>query len=104
MSRFPFVWETLPSQRKHKDFAVAAFPTLRVGGSSESENLPLVLAACHLTKGLFDGAIVAKKNELQKLINHLSAHFPGQFGHQLAHNRNSTEDAGCVRSRVPIPL
>ncbi|CAM1511097.1 Fc.00g086100.m01.CDS01 [Cosmosporella sp. VM-42] len=74
LSKFPLQWEYLPFQRKHKGCTLVTFPTI---GSCDAEGhiLPLVLAGCHLTQGLVDGAVVAKKNEMQRMIDHLSSNF-----------------------------
>ncbi|UNI22103.1 hypothetical protein JDV02_008024 [Purpureocillium takamizusanense] len=71
LSRFPFRWEYLQFQRKHKGAAILSFPTLDSHTQNEAR-MPLILAACHLTQGLADGAVVAKRIELQKLLKHLS--------------------------------
>ncbi|KAF7559466.1 hypothetical protein G7046_g4707 [Stylonectria norvegica] len=74
MSRFPLQWAYLPFERKHKGCAVVTFPTI---GACDAHGcfLPLVLAACHLSQGLVDGAIAAKKNEVQRMIDYLSSRF-----------------------------
>ncbi|OAQ94506.1 poly(A) polymerase pla1 [Purpureocillium lilacinum] len=74
LSRLPFRWEYLPFQRKHKGAAVLCFPTLG-SHAQNGAHPPLVFAACHLTQGLVDGAVVAKRNELQKLSRYLSDHY-----------------------------
>ncbi|PNY24490.1 Nuclear poly(A) polymerase 4 [Tolypocladium capitatum] len=78
LSRLPFRWQHLPFRRKHKGAAVLTLPTIQVQelGAPGELQLPLVLAACHLSQGLVDGAVVAKKNELQRLLSHLSTEFP----------------------------
>lgn len=78
LSRLPFRWQHLPFQRKHKGAAVLTLPPIQaqVLGTPGQMQLPLVLAACHLTQGLVDGAVVAKKDELQRLLSHLSTAFP----------------------------
>ncbi|KAL3955233.1 hypothetical protein ACCO45_010796 [Purpureocillium lilacinum] len=63
-----------PFQRKHKGAAVLCFPTLG-SHAQNGAHPPLVFAACHLTQGLVDGAVVAKRNELQKLSRYLSDHY-----------------------------
>lgn len=60
LSRYPFKWEYLPSRRQHKGSCVLEFETL--GNCETGEpSLPLVIATCHLTRGLTDGAVVAKE-------------------------------------------
>lgn len=69
LSRFPFSWHLLPLKRQHKVSLIATFPTL--GKRQDSEFYPLVLATCHLTRGLTDGAVSAKKGELQRIVEYL---------------------------------
>jgi 2'-5' RNA ligase/endonuclease/exonuclease/phosphatase family metal-dependent hydrolase len=77
LSRFELQWHHLPFQRKHKGAAVVTFPSLQGpdAGQDGANELPLVLAACHLTHGLVEGAIVCKKNEITRLLGHLSTHY-----------------------------
>ncbi|KAF6811580.1 DUF455 domain-containing protein (endonuclease/exonuclease/phosphatase) [Colletotrichum plurivorum] len=74
LSRYPFKWEYLPSRRQHKGFCVLEFQNL---GQCEVEEprLPLVIATCHLTRGLTDGAVVAKDRELQRILGHLKDNY-----------------------------
>ncbi|KAK5998164.1 Poly(A) polymerase-like protein [Cladobotryum mycophilum] len=74
LSRYPLRWKFLSSPR-NKGFAIATFPTMRIKRYEGSEPLPLVLAACHLRPGLTDGAITARKHEIQRLIDYLSNNF-----------------------------
>ncbi|KAM5348516.1 hypothetical protein ACJ41O_008340 [Fusarium nematophilum] len=74
LSKFPLEWYHLPFQRKHKGCIVARFPTVGIR-DSEGCFRSWVLAACHLSQGLTDGAVAAKKTEVQKMLDHLSAHF-----------------------------
>ena len=68
LSRWSFEWEWLCSRRRHKRSIVVTFPDVARQG-------PLVVAAVHLTCGLADGAVVAKKKELQQLLTHLRRHY-----------------------------
>lgn len=78
LSKYPLKWEHLPFQRKHKGCAVVTFPTI---GTSSAEGdqqlLPLVLVACHLSQGLVDGAVVAKKHEMSRILEHLTSNYSG---------------------------
>ncbi|KAF7548301.1 hypothetical protein G7Z17_g7156 [Cylindrodendrum hubeiense] len=74
LSKFPLRWEHLPFQRKHKGCTVVQFPTVGIRDSKECFR-PWVLAACHLSQGLTDGAVVAKKKEVQRMIDHLTTHY-----------------------------
>lgn len=66
LSKFPVKWEYLPLQKRHKGATIAIFPTVTFNGQ------PLVVAGCHLTQGLVDGAITAKKIELLRLMRYLA--------------------------------
>ncbi|RFU72666.1 hypothetical protein TARUN_9587 [Trichoderma arundinaceum] len=78
LSKFPFRWEYLPSTKKHKGFAILTFPTIRTSGTSDSQMVPLILAACHLSKGLTDDALSVKRDEIKKLVEYLDSSFPQQ--------------------------
>jgi 2'-5' RNA ligase/endonuclease/exonuclease/phosphatase family metal-dependent hydrolase len=78
LSKFPMEWEYLEHARKHKGSAVVSFPTLRVRRADGDESLPLVLAACHLSQGLTDGAVAAKKQEVQDLLKQLRSAYAEQ--------------------------
>lgn len=73
LSRFPLRWNLLQTSRKHKTAIVATFPHLTACGAHTG--LPLVVVACHLSQGLVDGAVNAKKAEVQGILKHLSTHF-----------------------------
>lgn len=75
LSKLPFQWEYLPSF-KHKGFGILKFPTVRTGGPSDSPPLPLVLAACHLSRGLTDAALATKRDEVKRLTEYLNSSFP----------------------------
>ncbi|KAK2730709.1 DUF455 domain-containing protein [Colletotrichum kahawae] len=74
LSRQPFSWEYLPSKRQHKGSAILQFEGLLHDDGQESV-LPLILATCHLSQGLTDGAVVAKEKELQRILNHLKSNY-----------------------------
>ncbi|KAH0532402.1 hypothetical protein TsFJ059_001096 [Trichoderma semiorbis] len=75
LSKLPFQWEYLPSF-KHKGFGILKFPTVRTGGPSDSPPMPLVLAACHLSRGLTDAALATKRDEVKRLTEYLNSSFP----------------------------
>jgi hypothetical protein len=52
------------------------FPTIGTNDAPDGQFKPWVLVACHLSQGLTDGAIATKKNEIQKMLDYLSATFP----------------------------
>jgi poly(A) polymerase Pap1/uncharacterized protein (UPF0248 family)/endonuclease/exonuclease/phosphatase family metal-dependent hydrolase len=65
LSRLKFDWEWVPFHRKHKGSIVATF--------GQPGIVPLVLATVHLTHGLTDGAVSAKKIEVQTVVEYLTA-------------------------------
>ncbi|KAJ1331739.1 poly(A) polymerase [Microdochium nivale] len=74
LSRFYFTWKRVTFKRRHKSSIVAQFPTLmeKIGDSdSTGAAHPLVLATVHLTCGLTDGSVTAKKLELQAVLRYL---------------------------------
>ncbi|KAF2470501.1 uncharacterized protein BDR25DRAFT_334500 [Lindgomyces ingoldianus] len=70
LSKWSFSWVFVPFHRRHKGAVVAQFSSIALQGSSET--LPLIVAGVHLTCGLTDGAVAAKKVQLQNLKNYLS--------------------------------
>lgn len=69
LSKFPFNWYLLPLKRQHKASLVATFPTI---GKRQADGFrPLVLATCHMSRGLTDGAVLAKKGELKRTVEYL---------------------------------
>ncbi|ORY09756.1 Poly(A) polymerase type 3 [Clohesyomyces aquaticus] len=70
LSRWAFSWVLVPFHRRHKAAVVAYFQGISQKGSSEY--LPLVVAGVHLTCGLTDGSVAAKKVQIQNLKNYLS--------------------------------
>lgn len=76
LSKFPLSWEYLPLQRRHKGSAVAVFPTVFFHDSlSDSNTKPLVVAGCHFSQGLTDGALSSKKVEILRLQRHLTEQY-----------------------------
>ncbi|KAH6637689.1 hypothetical protein C7974DRAFT_390010 [Boeremia exigua] len=65
ISKWPFRWDSVPFHRRHKGAVVATFDSAAIGGS-------LVVAGIHLTCGLTDGSVAAKKIQIQKLFNYLT--------------------------------
>jgi hypothetical protein len=71
LSKYPFNWQFVPFKRRHKGSAIAIFPT--IGKMYEDGTiLPLVLGACHLTRGLADGPVAAKRNEIGQILTHIA--------------------------------
>ncbi|KAL6791159.1 hypothetical protein GGI42DRAFT_346939 [Trichoderma sp. SZMC 28013] len=75
LSKLPFRWEYLPSL-KHKGFGILKFPTVRTGGHSDFPSMPLVLAACHFSRGLTDVTLATKRDEVKRLVEYLKSSFP----------------------------
>ncbi|KAK3398576.1 2'-5' RNA ligase superfamily-domain-containing protein [Sordaria brevicollis] len=73
LSKHPFSWSWLPFARKHKGSVIARFPTIH----GEDKENALVLAAVHLSHGLTDMTVAAKKGEIQRVMSHLKDSFQG---------------------------
>jgi uncharacterized protein (UPF0248 family)/2'-5' RNA ligase/endonuclease/exonuclease/phosphatase family metal-dependent hydrolase len=69
LSKWSFRWEFVPFHRRHKGAVVAEFQTIAKSGSPRQP--PLVVAGVHLTCGLTDGSVAAKKIQLENLQSHL---------------------------------
>ncbi|KAH7394226.1 hypothetical protein DE146DRAFT_125998 [Phaeosphaeria sp. MPI-PUGE-AT-0046c] len=67
LSRWCFNWTQVPFHRKHKGALVANFGKGLLPGDQN-----LVVAGVHLTAGLTDGSVAAKKVQLQTLMSHLA--------------------------------
>ena len=76
LSKRGFRWEWIPFKRRHKGAVVVAIDD--VGKQKGSTFLPVVLAAVHLTCGLTDGSVAAKKSQLQTVVGHLTRNYPGK--------------------------
>jgi endonuclease/exonuclease/phosphatase family metal-dependent hydrolase len=68
ISRWPFTWELVPFHRRHKGAVVAVFKSIIPGGW-------LAVAGIHLTCGLTDGSVAAKKVQVHNLLTHLTRHY-----------------------------
>ncbi|KAF2629963.1 hypothetical protein BU25DRAFT_262141 [Macroventuria anomochaeta] len=68
ISKWPFRWELVPFHRRHKGAVVAVFDSITTDRS-------LVVAGIHLTCGLTDGSVTAKKVQVQNLLNHLTRRY-----------------------------
>lgn len=68
LSRWPFTWNFVPFQRRHKGALVAKFKDFY------NEHLDLVVAGLHLTAGLTDSSVAAKKAQLKSYrLSHTAA-------------------------------
>lgn len=73
-SKHAFTWEHVPFHREHKGAILVQFPT--IGQWDDADFKPLVLAAVHLTHGLKDGSITAKKMEIETILKYLDDKYP----------------------------
>ncbi|KAF2742084.1 hypothetical protein M011DRAFT_294760 [Sporormia fimetaria CBS 119925] len=74
LSRFPFKWTIVPFSRRHKAAAIARF---QMRDSSEPSKIQTyAVAGIHLTCGLTDGSVAAKKTQLQNLMTYLEQNHP----------------------------
>ncbi|KAH8912841.1 hypothetical protein BR93DRAFT_963977 [Coniochaeta sp. PMI_546] len=73
LSKWAFNWEWVPFSRKHKGAVVAKFED--IGKSDNGRFLPTVVAAVHLNCGLTDGAVTAKKVDIQNILGYLSRNY-----------------------------
>ncbi|EPE08848.1 hypothetical protein F503_04435 [Ophiostoma piceae UAMH 11346] len=77
LSRRPFSWTWLGFERPHKGALIARFSRQDDDDYDEQDSrYGLVLATVHLTHGLTNGSVSAKRNELQHLFNHLQQQYP----------------------------
>lgn len=74
LSRFAFDWEWVPFKREHKGSVVVKFRD--IGQWDDTDFSPLIMATVHLTCGLKDGAITAKKAEIQRIFKYLATTYP----------------------------
>ncbi|KAI2475747.1 PolyA polymerase central domain protein [Pyrenophora tritici-repentis] len=72
LSRYAFSWKSVPFHRKHKGALVASFRGIFT--SSPSASGTFVVAGVHLTAGLTDGAVAAKKSQMKNLTSYLERH------------------------------
>jgi poly(A) polymerase Pap1 len=70
LSKWSFTWDWVSFRRKHKGSVVLKFD--EIGKHDDDTLIPAILATVHLTCGLTDGSVAAKKNELQSIIKYLS--------------------------------
>lgn len=70
LSCWYFSWKFVPFHRKHKGALVAHFE--RTAQTSSADNQSLVVAGVHLTAGLTDSSVAAKKTQIQTLTKYLT--------------------------------
>ncbi|KKY34208.1 hypothetical protein UCDDA912_g05855 [Diaporthe ampelina] len=73
-SKHAFSWEHVPFHREHKGAILLQFQAL--GQWDDADFKPLILAAVHLTHGLKDGSIAAKKTEIEAILRYLDNTYP----------------------------
>lgn len=71
LSRLPFEWEYVSLLRKHENSLVAKFPSVFPRGN------PLVVAAVHLSRGLTDGSVAARKTDVLGVMRYLREKYDG---------------------------
>ncbi|KAK6819253.1 hypothetical protein RU639_008103 [Aspergillus parasiticus] len=74
LSRWQFRWEWLPFDKRHKGAVVLQLEDL--GTFHDSRFLPLVVTGVHLSCGLIDSSIMAKRSQLQTVLKYLSGNYP----------------------------
>ncbi|KAE8372268.1 hypothetical protein BDV26DRAFT_104232 [Aspergillus bertholletiae] len=74
LSRWQFRWEWVPFDKRHKGAVVLQLEGL--GMFHDSEFLPLVVTGVHLSCGLIDSSIMAKRSQLQTVLKHLYGKYP----------------------------
>lgn len=74
LSKWHFDWTFIPFHRRHKGAIVASFP--QVNGEGHERFTPLVVAGVHLSAGLTDGSVAAKKSQLQNVVTQLKRSYP----------------------------
>jgi hypothetical protein len=73
LSRWCFSWRFVPFHRKHKGALVADFGAITQSESTGDQRL--VVAGVHLTAGLTDGSVAAKKTQLHTLTTYLTQEY-----------------------------
>ena len=68
-----FSWDWLPLQRRHKGALIVSMENAVTDDGSTF--LPVILAAVHLTCGLSDSAVAAKRSQLRSTISHLERNY-----------------------------
>ncbi|KAK6196796.1 Mitochondrial fission protein [Pestalotiopsis sp. IQ-011] len=97
LSRWSFTWHWLPFRRKHKGSLVLQFDD--VGRHDEDGFVPLILATVHLTCGLTDGSVAAKRSELQSILKHLAGDY-AENPWILSGDFNITTSAATISAAV----
>jgi len=72
LSRWPFEWTFVPFHRRHKGALVAKFTGLT--GIQSSGRTEVIVVGIHLTCGLTDGSVAAKRVQLQNITSYLTRH------------------------------
>lgn len=97
LSKWSFTWNWLPFRRKHKGSLVLQFDN--VGRHDEDGFVPLILSTVHLTCGLTDGSVAAKRSELQSILKHLADEYT-ENPWVLAGDFNITTSAATISAAM----
>jgi len=73
LSRWNFSWEHISFEQRHKGAAILQLSD--VGISNGEGWKPLIVAGVHLSSGLSDNGVAARKSQLQALTRHLSRNY-----------------------------
>ncbi|KKY19286.1 hypothetical protein UCDDS831_g05491 [Diplodia seriata] len=97
LSRWSFDWEMVTFERRHKGAVVVKMKS--VGKLTQSGSFqPLVIAGIHLTCGLTDGSVAAKKSQLRSLMTHLS----GNYADFFALLETTLQQISTAGSKIPL--
>ncbi|RJE20582.1 DUF455 domain-containing protein [Aspergillus sclerotialis] len=97
LSRWLFHWEWLPFEKRHKGAVVLQFDN--IGTFNESKFSSLVVTGVHLSCGLSDSSILAKRFQLQSIIQHLSNKYSDNYW-VLAGDLNITTSSYTIDEAV----
>ncbi|KKZ64259.1 hypothetical protein EMCG_09757 [[Emmonsia] crescens] len=73
LSRSNFTWSWLPFSTNHKGAVILSLTG--IGKMEEAGFAPSIIAGVHLSSGLFDYAVAARKQQLQRLSDFLSTNY-----------------------------
>ncbi|KAK2771644.1 hypothetical protein FQN53_004958 [Emmonsiellopsis sp. PD_33] len=112
LSRSNFSWSWLPFGIAHKGAVVLSLND--IGKLDDDEFFPTVVAGVHLSSGLFDYAVAARKQQLHQLVDYFSSNYPdnpqiitgdfnmstSSFTHQVAVESNSI----TAKTAMTLPI
>ncbi|KAK6085888.1 Nuclear poly(A) polymerase 1 [Seiridium cupressi] len=97
LSKWSFTWDWVSFKRRHKGSIVLQFDD--IGKRDGEAFVPVILATVHLTCGLTDGSVAAKKTELQVILKYLFNDYP-QNPWILAGGFNITTSAFTINAAL----